>query len=97
MKHNTSRPAFMLLDAVMGICITAIAFTFAFGFLYTLSPSVRISTYEVYKALFFTPHSAQTTITTHSQPTLTYDILEQSCTSPNTFETLRFYSPTDIR
>lgn len=92
-----SHQAFMLIDAVMGISICASAFALAFGFLYTLTPSTQITTYETYKQLFLNPLHTHTAITPLSQPTLTYEVLEQSYINPNTLEILRLYTPKTIR
>ena len=89
--------AFMLLDAVMGICICASAFGLAFSFLYTLAPPKSLTTYTIYKQLFLAPTHTPTNISPDSQPHLVYEVLEQSYTSPSTLETLRFYIPNALR
>ncbi|RDU60294.1 hypothetical protein [Helicobacter marmotae] len=94
---RNTRPAFMLLDAVMGISICASAFMLAFTFLHTLTPSPTPSTYRAYKYLFLSPQSSPLSISTSSAPTLTYELREQSYSDPLTFEKLRFYIPTSLR
>ncbi|WP_238700251.1 hypothetical protein [Helicobacter jaachi] len=89
-------PAFMLIDAAMGICICASAFALGFSFLYALTPTPKPSTYRIYKQLLLSPNTLTTSISTQSQPSLTYDVIEQSFQGSNG-EFLRFYSPTQIR
>lgn len=91
-----SHQAFMLLDAVMGICICATALILAFGFLYTLAPTPKISTYSAYKQLFLSPKTTSVALNTHSTPLLTYELLEHSYSIPDNFEFLRFYMPKAI-
>ncbi|MCX2717161.1 hypothetical protein OQH61_05360 [Helicobacter sp. MIT 21-1697] len=89
--------AFLLLDAVMGICICATALILTFGFLYTFSPTTKLSTYDTYKQLLLSPTITSITLNTHSTPSLTYEVFEQSYTAPHNFELLRFYTPKAIR
>lgn len=92
-QPQNSHQAFMLLDAVMGICICASAFGLAFSFLYTFTAPKSPTTYATYKQLFLAPTHTLTSISPYSQPHLVYEVLEQSYTIPSTLETLRFYTP----
>lgn len=96
-KHSRkSHSAFMLLDAVMGICICASAFVFAFMFLYALTPTHTPTSYEVYKGLFVNPIQTSLSSSPNSSQ-IQYEILEHSYTSSKSLETLRFYIPQSIR
>lgn len=94
--NSRSHSAFMLLDAVMGICICASAFMLTFGFLHTLVPPSKPLTYELYRDIFLSPQISQSiSISTTSSPTITYEALEQMQIMPQN-ETLRIYMPTAI-
>lgn len=95
MKPTTS-PAFMLLDATMGIFICASALLLIFSYLYTIAPKPKPSNYETYQHTLLSAPYAPASLKSVSSPILIYQTQEYTYTSQNQ-ESFRFYLPITLK
>ncbi len=97
-KRSSKHPAFMMLEAVMAICVCASAIILTLGFIHTLNADLqtRPSSYQTYKNTLLSPVSSTQMITSLSPAHLTYET--QALSYTHTFgETFVFYIPIHIQ
>lgn len=92
---SIARPAFMLLDATMGIFICASALLLIFSYLYTIAPKPKASSYETYQRTLLSTSHTPVSLKSVSSPNLIYQAQEYTYTSQN-LENFRFYLPTAL-
>ena len=94
-RRKNAHAAFMLLDAVMGLCVCAVGFSLTFGFLFLLSPTPKPKTANAYKQILDSPPHATIELSTHSAPMLTYSVDEYK--HDDGTEVLYYFAPKAIK
>lgn len=97
-KQSNQRSAFMMVEAIIAICVCASAIILALGFIHTLNADLqtRPSPYQTYKNTLLSPIVSTQMITPLSPAHLTYETQRLSYTH-TLGETFVFYIPTHLQ
>ena len=96
-KHHHLRQAFMMLEAILALCVCASAIALAFGFIHTLNANLQTqpSPYQAYKNTLLSPQISNQTLTPLSPSQLVYET-QQSSYTHTLGETFIFFTPIQI-